>query len=103
MTGGIDVGHQKDAVVGETRVAPDLDEDGSDGVALEGGPPVRTRPWPQMGNRFTGREREFLSEALDQNTLFYVWDHRELRDPGRLKRRRRSQTDATATGMREMG
>jgi len=40
--------------------------------AIDGGAPVRTRPWPKVGNRFAGRERELLDEALDQNTLFYV-------------------------------
>ncbi len=40
--------------------------------AICGGEAVRTRAWPEVDDRFAGRERELLDEALAQNTLFYV-------------------------------
>lgn len=44
----------------------------TDVAAIDGGPAVRTEPWPKAGKRFAGRELELLAEALDQNTLFYA-------------------------------
>ncbi len=42
-------------------------------LALEGGRPVRTKPWPKTGRRFGKPELKQLTEALDQNTLFYLF------------------------------
>ena len=39
-------------------------------LALYGGPKVKTTPFG-TGNRFGGGEKRELSEAIDQNTLFY--------------------------------
>ncbi|MCX5660397.1 MAG: DegT/DnrJ/EryC1/StrS family aminotransferase [Planctomycetota bacterium] len=33
--------------------------------------PIRTKPLPGLGPRYTGREVEFLKEALTRNNLFY--------------------------------
>jgi dTDP-4-amino-4,6-dideoxygalactose transaminase len=43
-----------------------------DALAINGGKPVRTDPWPQRGQRFGNEEIRQLREALDQNTLFYM-------------------------------
>lgn len=43
-----------------------------DKLAIDGGEPVRTDPWPERGRRFGEQERRHLQEALDQNTLFYM-------------------------------
>lgn len=40
-------------------------------LAIQGGPKVRTRPWPKVGRRFGKAELKELREALAQNTLFY--------------------------------
>lgn len=39
-------------------------------LAINGGIPVRTAPFTK-GKRFAGNELKYLSEALEQNTLFY--------------------------------
>jgi perosamine synthetase len=41
-------------------------------LAIDGGPKVRTDPWPETGKRFGAEELQQLSEALEQNTLFYL-------------------------------
>ncbi len=41
-------------------------------LAMDGGTPLRTAAWPEVGPRFDGRELELLAEALKQNTLFYA-------------------------------
>ena len=41
-------------------------------LAKDGGPKVRTKPWPQRPPRFGAAERKQLTEALEQNTLFYT-------------------------------
>jgi len=42
-------------------------------LAINGGPKVRTKPWPKRGKRFGKEELKELKEALDQNTLFYAY------------------------------
>ena len=42
-------------------------------LAMNGGSKVRTAPWPGKGRRFGKEELRELSEALDQNTLFYLF------------------------------
>ncbi len=42
-------------------------------LALNGGPKVRTAPWPGKGKRFGKEELAELKEALEQNTLFYLF------------------------------
>jgi len=42
-------------------------------LAMDGGPKVRTEPWPEKGKRFGAEELKELKEALDQNTLFYMY------------------------------
>ena len=42
-------------------------------LALHGGPRVRTGAWPKTGKRFGKEELKELKEALDQNTLFYLF------------------------------
>ncbi len=42
-------------------------------LAMDGGPKVRTDPWPEKGKRFGKEELQELKEALDQNTLFYIY------------------------------
>ncbi len=41
-------------------------------LAVDGGPKVRTAPWPKTGRRFGNEELKELKEALEQNTLFYL-------------------------------
>ena len=41
-----------------------------DRLAVDGGTKVRDEPFPQS-TRFGDKEREYLDEALQQNTLFY--------------------------------
>ncbi len=41
-------------------------------LAVDGGPKVRTKPWPRTGKRFGNEELKELKEALDQNSLFYL-------------------------------
>jgi perosamine synthetase len=41
-------------------------------LAIDGGPKVRTKPWPRRNKRFGKEELKELKEALDQNTLFYM-------------------------------
>src|SRR5512137_184002 len=40
---------------------------------MNGGSKVRTAPWPGKGRRFGTEELRELKEALDQNTLFYLF------------------------------
>ena len=40
-------------------------------LAIDGGPKVRTKPWPPRNKRFGKEELRELKEALNQNTLFY--------------------------------
>lgn len=42
-------------------------------LAMNGGTKVRTRPWPAVGRRFGKEELKQLEEALEQNTLFYLY------------------------------
>jgi len=42
-------------------------------LAKNGGTKVRTRPWPVVGRRFGKEELKQLKEALEQNTLFYIY------------------------------
>jgi len=42
-------------------------------LALEGGPKVRKGPWPKTGRRFGREELQQVKEALEQNTLFYLF------------------------------
>lgn len=42
-------------------------------LAMDGGPKVRTKPWPEKGMRFGDEELKELKEALEQNTLFYIY------------------------------
>ena len=41
-------------------------------LSLHGGTPYKTTPFG-TGKRFSGREMEYLQEALEQNTLFYYF------------------------------
>ncbi len=40
-------------------------------LAKDGGPKIRTTPFPPIGKRFGKEELQQLKEALAQNTLFY--------------------------------
>jgi perosamine synthetase len=42
-------------------------------LAMDGGEKVRSRPWPAVGRRFGKEEMKQLAEALEQNTLFYIY------------------------------
>ncbi len=42
-------------------------------LAMNGGRKVRTKPWPAVGRRFGKEELKQLKEALEQNTLFYIY------------------------------
>lgn len=42
-------------------------------LAKNGGTKVRARPWPVVGRRFGKEELKQLEEALQQNTLFYIY------------------------------
>jgi perosamine synthetase len=42
-------------------------------LAVDGGQKTRTAPWPAVGKRFGKEELKELAEALDQNTLFYIY------------------------------
>ncbi len=42
-------------------------------LAIDGGKKVRTKPWPSVGRRFGKEELKQLEEALEQNTLFYLY------------------------------
>ncbi|MFP4026286.1 MAG: DegT/DnrJ/EryC1/StrS family aminotransferase [Candidatus Brocadiia bacterium] len=42
-------------------------------LALNGGKPVRSEPWPERGARFGDEELRHLREAIEQNTLFYMY------------------------------
>jgi perosamine synthetase len=42
-------------------------------LAMNGGEKVRAQPWPAVGKRFGDEELQQLKEALDQNTLFYIY------------------------------
>jgi perosamine synthetase len=42
-------------------------------LAMNGGRKVRTAPWPGKGRRFGKEELREVKEALDQNTLFYLF------------------------------
>jgi perosamine synthetase len=42
-------------------------------LAINGGSKVRTAPWPSKGKRFGKEELKELEEALNQNTLFYLF------------------------------
>jgi len=55
-------------------------------LALHGGPKVRTRPWPERGRRFGEQELKELREALEQNTLFYVYGEKTRRMCSRMAR-----------------
>ncbi len=45
-------------------------------LAINGGPKVRTKPWPRVGRRFGREELQQLKEALAQNTLFYIYGNK---------------------------
>ncbi|MBS3762175.1 MAG: DegT/DnrJ/EryC1/StrS family aminotransferase, partial [Planctomycetes bacterium] len=42
-------------------------------LALDGGMPLRSDPWPERGARFGQEELVHLREAIEQNTLFYMY------------------------------
>ncbi len=42
-------------------------------LAIDGGPKVRKASWPVTGKRFGAEELRQLREALEQNTLFYLY------------------------------
>ena len=42
-------------------------------LAIEGGPKVRTSDWPERAKRFDKQELKHLKQALQQNTLFYMY------------------------------
>jgi perosamine synthetase len=45
-------------------------------LAMNGGPKTRTEPWPAVGKRFGEEELKQLQEALEQNTLFYLYGNK---------------------------
>ena len=45
-------------------------------LAMNGGTKVRTKPWPAVGRRFGKEELKQLGEALEQNTLFYLYGNK---------------------------
>jgi perosamine synthetase len=45
-------------------------------LAKDGGTKVRTKPWPVVGRRFGKEEMKQLAEALEQNTLFYIYGNK---------------------------
>lgn len=48
-------------------------------LAMNGGTKVRTAPWPAVGRRFGKEELQQLKEALEQNTLFYIYGQKTKR------------------------
>lgn len=48
-------------------------------LAMNGGKKVRTAPWPAVGRRFGKEELKQLKEALEQNTLFYLYGSKTKR------------------------
>jgi len=55
-------------------------------LAINGGPKVRTRPWPAVGRRFGKEELKQLEEALAQNTLFYIYGNKTRQLCARMAR-----------------
>ena len=45
-------------------------------LAVNGGEKVRTQPWPKVGRRFGKEELQQLKEALEQNTLLYIYGNK---------------------------
>ena len=59
---------------------------GMEELAVNGGPKVRTVPWPKKGKRFGKEELAELKEALEQNTLFYLYGTKTKKLCARMSR-----------------